>query len=59
MYNNKHKWEAAENHMASTDTDWCKFKYCPNCGCLKEIWHNGVTYRIGNQFYDKMPKCIL
>lgn len=54
----KHKFEPAENYgEGGMDSDWCKFKYCPNCGCLKEIWRNGTSFKMGNKFYDKEPKC--
>jgi len=54
----KHKFEPAENHMASTDTNFCKFKVCAKCGCLKEIWKNGTTFWLNGVFYDKQPECI-
>lgn len=54
----KHKFESADNYgKGGMDSDWCKFKYCPNCGCLKEIWRNGVTYLKDNVHYDKEPEC--
>ncbi len=55
----KHNFEPADNYgKGGMDSDLCKFKYCNNCGCLKEIWRNGSTFRIGNLSYDKEPECI-
>lgn len=54
----KHSFEPAENHMAHTDTDWCKVKYCPRCGCVKEIYRKGTIYKMGGKFFENEPECI-
>ena len=51
----KHKFIT---HPEGDGNDFCKFKLCVNCGCIKEVWRNGSSYRLNNVYYNNEPKCI-